>query len=177
MACDVGPWAVRLRCSSQRGRLVRRNRHLQRRRPTSIGADAACAWRAHVSGSPWTGIVRAASCGGGDEPQSTEQPLRGRNIMRFRGLGLRHRLCPALGLAVGLGIVVGVSPTTPAAAASAGVPRFEPAPCPDFPVPELARARCGYLVVLENRARPTAAPSASSWRPFRRHHHAPRPSR
>ena len=43
----------------------------------------------------------------------------------------------------------------PATAASTGVPRFEPAPCPDFPVPELARARCGYLVVPENRARPT----------------------
>jgi pimeloyl-ACP methyl ester carboxylesterase len=75
--------------------------------------------------------------------------------MRFRVLGLLHRLCPALGLAAGLGLVVEVTPTTPAAAASAGVPRFEPAPCPDFPVPELARARCGYLVVRENRARPT----------------------
>ena len=48
--------------------------------------------------------------------------------MRFRVLRLLHRLCPALGLAAGLGLVVEVTPTTPAAAASAGVPRFEPAP-------------------------------------------------
>src|SRR3712207_813839 len=73
--------------------------------------------------------------------------------MRFRGLGLPHRLCPAFGLAVGLGLVVGMSPIAPAKAASTAVPRFEPAPCPDFPVPELAKARCGYLVVPENRAK------------------------
>lgn len=35
-------------------------------------------------------------------------------------------------------------------------PRFEPAPCPaEFPLPALRDARCGFLVVPENRARPT----------------------
>jgi len=75
--------------------------------------------------------------------------------MQCQGLGLLHRLCLAFGFAAGLGLIVGISPVPPAAATSAGVPRFERAPCPDFPVPELARARCGYLVVPENRARPT----------------------
>src|ERR1700722_8675812 len=37
------------------------------------------------------------------------------------------------------------------------VPRFEPAPCPKLPgADELAKASCGYLVVLENRSRPTS---------------------
>src|SRR5215831_18177366 len=36
------------------------------------------------------------------------------------------------------------------------VPRFEPAPCPKLPgANELAKASCGYLVVLENHNRPT----------------------
>jgi pimeloyl-ACP methyl ester carboxylesterase len=36
------------------------------------------------------------------------------------------------------------------------VPRFEPAPCPKLPgADELAKASCGYLVVPENRNRPT----------------------
>jgi hypothetical protein len=40
--------------------------------------------------------------------------------------------------------------------ATGQVPRFEPAPCPKLPgADELAKASCGYLVVLENRSRPT----------------------
>ncbi|MGH8275836.1 MAG: alpha/beta fold hydrolase [Steroidobacteraceae bacterium] len=36
------------------------------------------------------------------------------------------------------------------------MPRFEPAPCPKLPGAEaLANASCGYLVVAENRSRPT----------------------
>ena len=36
------------------------------------------------------------------------------------------------------------------------MPRFEPAPCPKLPgAEELAKASCGYLVVPENRSRPT----------------------
>jgi hypothetical protein len=36
------------------------------------------------------------------------------------------------------------------------VPRFEPAPCPKLPgAEELAKASCGYLVLLENRNWPT----------------------
>ncbi len=36
------------------------------------------------------------------------------------------------------------------------VPRFEPIPCPRLPgAEELAKASCGYLVVPENRSRPT----------------------
>ena len=43
-----------------------------------------------------------------------------------------------------------------AAEGTATVPRFEPAPCPKLPgADELAKASCGYLVVLENRSRPT----------------------
>jgi pimeloyl-ACP methyl ester carboxylesterase len=39
---------------------------------------------------------------------------------------------------------------------TATVPRFEPAPCPKLPgAEELAKASCGYLVVPENRNRPT----------------------
>lgn len=41
------------------------------------------------------------------------------------------------------------------AEATATVPRFEPAPCPQLPgAEELAKASCGYLVVPENRKRP-----------------------
>ena len=40
--------------------------------------------------------------------------------------------------------------------AAGEVPRFEPAPCPKLPgADELAKASCGYLVVPENRSRPT----------------------
>ena len=38
------------------------------------------------------------------------------------------------------------------------VPRFEPAPCPKLPgADELAKAGCGYLVVPENRSRPSGS--------------------
>jgi pimeloyl-ACP methyl ester carboxylesterase len=40
--------------------------------------------------------------------------------------------------------------------AAGEVPRFEPAPCPKLTgADELAKASCGYLVVLENHSRPT----------------------
>src|SRR5258707_11840167 len=40
--------------------------------------------------------------------------------------------------------------------AAGRVPRFEPAPCPKLTgADELAKASCGYLVVLENHSRPT----------------------
>ena len=40
--------------------------------------------------------------------------------------------------------------------AAGEVPRFEPAPCPKLQgAEELAKASCGYLVVPENRSRPT----------------------
>jgi pimeloyl-ACP methyl ester carboxylesterase len=40
--------------------------------------------------------------------------------------------------------------------AAGQVPRFEPAPCPKLPgAEELAKASCGYLVVLENHSQPT----------------------
>jgi pimeloyl-ACP methyl ester carboxylesterase len=43
-----------------------------------------------------------------------------------------------------------------AAEGTATVPRFEPAPCPKLQGAEtLAKASCGYLVVPENRSRPT----------------------
>ena len=43
-----------------------------------------------------------------------------------------------------------------AAEATATVPRFEAAPCPQFPGAEmLAEASCGYLVVHEDRSRPS----------------------
>jgi hypothetical protein len=52
------------------------------------------------------------------------------------------------------------SPTVARAAQTAEgtttVPRFEPAPCPKLPgAEEVAKASCGYLVVLEDRNRPT----------------------
>ncbi len=63
----------------------------------------------------------------------------------------RHILLLALLLA---------SPTVARAAqtaeGTATAPRFEPAPCPKLPgAEELAKASCGYLVVPENRSRPT----------------------
>jgi pimeloyl-ACP methyl ester carboxylesterase len=49
-----------------------------------------------------------------------------------------------------------VARAAPAAEGTATVPRFEPAPCPKLPeVEALAEASCGYLVVPENRSRPT----------------------
>ena len=42
----------------------------------------------------------------------------------------------------------------PAAAGVPIVPRFEPAACPAIPVKALANARCGYLVVPEDRSQP-----------------------
>jgi pimeloyl-ACP methyl ester carboxylesterase len=60
-------------------------------------------------------------------------------------------------IALALSILLLVSVTSAqqtAAAAVAKVPRFEPSPCPASPVKALANARCGYLVVPENRSRP-----------------------
>jgi pimeloyl-ACP methyl ester carboxylesterase len=60
-------------------------------------------------------------------------------------------------LLVGLVGAIGVAASSLAPAArAAGPPEFEPGPCPQtpFPVPELKNARCGFLVVPENRAKP-----------------------
>ncbi len=40
------------------------------------------------------------------------------------------------------------------AAIARDTPRFDPIPCPDLP-PQLANARCGYLVVPEDRSQPS----------------------
>ena len=49
-----------------------------------------------------------------------------------------------------------LSPAKAPAAESAATPRFESAPCPvpAEPIPALQTARCGYLVVPENRSKP-----------------------
>jgi pimeloyl-ACP methyl ester carboxylesterase len=63
-----------------------------------------------------------------------------------------RRLLTALTVVAASALVV-----SPAAAAQAGYePRFESAPCPTtpFPLPALENARCGFLVVPENRSRP-----------------------
>jgi pimeloyl-ACP methyl ester carboxylesterase len=49
-----------------------------------------------------------------------------------------------------------MAPATQAAEGTATVPSFEPSQCPKLPgAEELAKASCGYLVVPENRNRPT----------------------
>jgi hypothetical protein len=51
-------------------------------------------------------------------------------------------------------VLPGVAPAAGPAQASYE-PRFEPAPCPDLPEPlALPTARCGFLVVPENRSQP-----------------------
>jgi pimeloyl-ACP methyl ester carboxylesterase len=61
-----------------------------------------------------------------------------------------RRLLTALIVVAASALVV-----SPAAAAQAGYePRFESAPCPAVPVPFPNNARCGFLVVPENRSRP-----------------------
>jgi pimeloyl-ACP methyl ester carboxylesterase len=68
------------------------------------------------------------------------------NLMRVR------RLLAVLTVVAASALVV-----SPAAAAQAGYePRFESAPCPDLPKPVAlpGNARCGFLVVPENRSRP-----------------------
>ncbi|MGC2408872.1 MAG: alpha/beta fold hydrolase [Methyloceanibacter sp.] len=47
-----------------------------------------------------------------------------------------------------------VARAAPAPEGTATVPRFESAPCPAMPIKALANARCGYLVVPEDRSRP-----------------------
>jgi hypothetical protein len=58
-----------------------------------------------------------------------------------------------------LGLLLASSTVARAAQTGQGtapVPRFEPASCPKLPgAEELAKASCGYLVVPENRDRPT----------------------
>ena len=67
-------------------------------------------------------------------------------------LALRDPIAAALCVAF-LAPVASAQHAPPAART---VPRFEPAPCPQLPgAEELARATCGYLVVPENRSRPT----------------------
>jgi len=68
----------------------------------------------------------------------------------------------ALGEIFVLIVVTGLTFLAPAVSAQdvprgAGqVPRFEPAPCPKLTgADELAKASCGYLVVLENHSGPT----------------------
>jgi pimeloyl-ACP methyl ester carboxylesterase len=58
-------------------------------------------------------------------------------------------------LAVLIVVAASALVVSPAAAAQAGYePRFESAPCPTLPVPFPQNARCGFLVVPENRGRP-----------------------
>jgi pimeloyl-ACP methyl ester carboxylesterase len=58
-------------------------------------------------------------------------------------------------LAVLIVVAASALVVSPAAAAQAGYePRFESAPCPTLPVPFPQNARCGFLVVPENRSRP-----------------------
>jgi pimeloyl-ACP methyl ester carboxylesterase len=67
------------------------------------------------------------------------------------------RLLTALTIVAASALVVLPGVTPAAASAQAGYEaRFEPAPCPDLPEPvALPRnARCGFLVVPENRSRP-----------------------
>lgn len=70
------------------------------------------------------------------------------------------RLAVAAGL---VGLVLGVWPPAQATqngAAPAVVPRFEPGPCPttEQPIEGLDSARCGTLIVPENRASPSTRP-------------------
>src|SRR5499427_4647880 len=59
-------------------------------------------------------------------------------------------------VATGLTFLAPVVSAQDAPTAAGQVPRFEPAPCPKLTgADELAKASCGYLVVLENRSRPT----------------------
>jgi len=76
-----------------------------------------------------------------------------RPITPLRRLAVTHQHLLLLALLL-------ASPTVARAAqvpeGTATVPRFEPAPCPKLPeVEALAKASCGYLVVPENRSRPT----------------------
>ena len=60
------------------------------------------------------------------------------------------------GARVALFILLAVPGPLAQAEAARPVPRFEEAPCPKLPGAEaLAKASCGYLVVPENRGRPT----------------------
>ena len=65
-----------------------------------------------------------------------------------------HRLILVLGLLLA---PLSAAQAAEGAAGTATVPRFEPAPCPKLPGAEtLAKASCGYLVVPENRSRPSS---------------------
>ncbi len=70
---------------------------------------------------------------------------------------IRYRQVFVLGLLLTSTVIVqtAVSAVAQAEARSATVPRFESAPCPKLQgVAWLARATCGYLVVLEDRSKP-----------------------
>jgi pimeloyl-ACP methyl ester carboxylesterase len=72
---------------------------------------------------------------------------------RLRTVGFRVRLGLVLAVVSAGGVLtVGVADT----AAAVSTPRFVPAACPTTPepIPALKTARCGFLVVLENRSRP-----------------------
>jgi pimeloyl-ACP methyl ester carboxylesterase len=72
--------------------------------------------------------------------------------MRIRAL---PAVIVALVLAVGAAGAGSASVGLHVASAAGDEPRFEPAPClTGFPLPALERARCGFLVVPENRAKP-----------------------
>jgi pimeloyl-ACP methyl ester carboxylesterase len=67
---------------------------------------------------------------------------------------LRDRLAPIV--VSGLTFLAPAVSAQDVPAAADKVPRFEPAPCPKLTgAGELAKASCGYLVVLENHNRPT----------------------
>jgi pimeloyl-ACP methyl ester carboxylesterase len=67
---------------------------------------------------------------------------------------LRYRLAPIV--VSGLTFLAPAVSAEDAPTAAGQVPRFERAPCPKLTgADELAKASCGYLVVLENHSRPT----------------------
>ena len=58
-------------------------------------------------------------------------------------------------LFLSLSLVVAPVPALAESSETQPVPRYEPAPCPTMEgVESLAKARCGYLVVPENRSQP-----------------------
>jgi pimeloyl-ACP methyl ester carboxylesterase len=69
-----------------------------------------------------------------------------------------HHMCRRFRIALALCALLLVSISSgeqaAAAAAAARVPRFEPSPCPALAVKAMASARCGHLVVAEDRSRP-----------------------
>ena len=143
--------------SRQRPRAARRFNHFSNEMPTSLSPPPrpTCARRI------WAVSLTGASCGGLASP-AVAGVTSGRkdlpNVLHRGASMAAARKVLVLAVAAAVALLTNLTAGGASSAASSlPAPRFEPTTCPTAPVPTSLpeTARCGFLIVPENRAKAT----------------------